>query len=107
MLGASQHLTTVLLRQTEAWEAAFLADCQASGTSLARHLATLRARLPHELPEEEFWHGLRVYRDRAYLRIGYPRPAVSGQAGRDDPRAELSGRRGGRGRLRVQPGAAG
>ena len=70
VLGASQHLTTVLLRQAEAWEAAFLADCQASGTSLAQHLSTLRARLPHELPEEEFWHGLRVYRDRAYLRIG-------------------------------------
>ncbi len=70
VLGASQHLTRVLLRQTEEWEAVFVADCEAPGTSVAQHLSKLRARLPLDLTEEEFWHGLRIYREREYLRIG-------------------------------------
>ncbi len=70
VLGASQHLTTVLLHQAEGWEAAFVADCRAGGKSAGRHLTTLRAGLPLRLPEEEFWRGLRAYRDREYLRIG-------------------------------------
>jgi glutamate-ammonia-ligase adenylyltransferase len=70
VLGASQHLTTVLLRQAEDWEAVFVADCKAPGTSVAQHLATLRTRLLLDLAEEEFWHALRAYREREYLRIG-------------------------------------
>ncbi len=74
VLGASQHLTTVLLRQAEQWEAAFLADCNAPEKSFAEHLAEhfaeLRSQLPLSLSEEEFLAGLRAYRERAYLRIG-------------------------------------
>ena len=70
ILGASQHLTTVLLHQAERWEAAFLADCNAAEKSLAEQLAELRDQLSLSLPEEEFLAGLRAYRERAYLRIG-------------------------------------
>lgn len=70
VLGASQHLTTVLLHQAEGWEVAFMADYEAPGTSVAQHLSTLRTQLTLDLAEEEFWHGLRAYREREYLRIG-------------------------------------
>ena len=70
VLGASQHLTTVLLRQAEQWEAAFLADYNAQGRSAAEHVATLRQQLPPQLSEDEFLQGLRAYREREYLRIG-------------------------------------
>ena len=70
LLGASGHLTGVLLHQGGEWETAFLAD-QASGVkSVTDHLATLRAQLSVDLSDEEFLRGLRAYRNREYLRIG-------------------------------------
>src|SRR5262245_54073515 len=70
LLGSSQYLTTVLLSQGEEWEGVFLADCQASVKTVDMHLAALHARYPLDLPEEDFLHGLRAYRNREYLRIG-------------------------------------
>ena len=70
VLGASQHLTTVLLRQAEQWEIAFLADYNTQGKSAAEHVATLRQQLPPQLSEDEFLQGFRAYREREYLRIG-------------------------------------
>jgi [glutamine synthetase] adenylyltransferase / [glutamine synthetase]-adenylyl-L-tyrosine phosphorylase len=70
VLGGSEHLTNVLLSQGQDWEAAFLADLQSRGKTVAAHLAALRAQLPLDLPDEEFLRGLRAYRNREYLRIG-------------------------------------
>jgi len=70
VLGGSEHLTGVLLNQGQNWETAFLADRQSQGKSVAGHLTALRGLLPLDLPDEEFLRGLRVYRNREYLRIG-------------------------------------
>ena len=73
ILGASQHLTSVLVRQADHWETAFLADCtgqERTGRSVAEHLSVLRSQLPLRLSEEKFLRGLRAYREREYLRIG-------------------------------------
>lgn len=70
LLGSSEHLTNVLLKQGPEWETAFLADRQSPGQTVASHLVALRARLPLDLPDDEFLRGLRVYRNREYLRIG-------------------------------------
>ena len=70
LLGASEHLTGVLLHQEAGWESAFCSDHASSVKSVADHLVTLRAQLSLDFPEEEFLHGLRVYRNREYLRIG-------------------------------------
>jgi glutamate-ammonia-ligase adenylyltransferase len=70
LLGSSQHLTTVLLRQGRQWEEVFLQDRQSSLKDVDTHLSALRAQLPVDLPEEDFLRGLRAYRNREYLRIG-------------------------------------
>jgi glutamate-ammonia-ligase adenylyltransferase len=70
VLGSSQHLTTVLLSQGQAWEAAFLADLQASVKSVDAHLAALYAQFPLDCLEDACLSGLRTYRNREYLRIG-------------------------------------
>lgn len=71
ILGASQHLTSILLRQAEQWEAAFLADCtEQAKKSAAEHISILRSQLPLYRSEDEFLRGLRAYREREYLRIG-------------------------------------
>ncbi len=70
LLGASEHLTGVLLHQEAGWEDAFCSDHTSTVKSVADHLATLRMQLTLDLSEEEFLRGLRVYRNREYLRIG-------------------------------------
>ncbi|NOT54990.1 MAG: hypothetical protein HOP18_10325 [Deltaproteobacteria bacterium] len=70
LLGSSEHLTNVLLKQGAEWEAVFLTDCHSPGKTVVAHLAVLRAQLPLDLPDDEFPRGLRVYRNREYLRIG-------------------------------------
>ncbi len=70
LLGSSQHLTAVLVSQGRDWEQAFLQDRQSPLKSVDAHLSALRARLPVDLPEEDFLRGLRAYRNREYLRIG-------------------------------------
>jgi glutamate-ammonia-ligase adenylyltransferase len=70
VLGASPYLTTVLLNQGADWERVFLEDRRTPLKSVAAHLSALRARVPLELPEEDFLRGLRAYRNREYLRIG-------------------------------------
>ena len=70
LLGASEHLTGVLLHQQAGWEEAFLSDRASQVRSVTDHLVTLQTRLTHNLSEEEFLHDLRVYRNREYLRIG-------------------------------------
>ncbi|MCS6925830.1 MAG: bifunctional [glutamate--ammonia ligase]-adenylyl-L-tyrosine phosphorylase/[glutamate--ammonia-ligase] adenylyltransferase, partial [Candidatus Binatia bacterium] len=70
LLGASQHLASVLLQQGPAWESTFVTDVHASVKSVADHLAALQAQLPLDLAEEDFLRGLRLYRNREYLRIG-------------------------------------
>jgi [glutamine synthetase] adenylyltransferase / [glutamine synthetase]-adenylyl-L-tyrosine phosphorylase len=70
ILGSSEHLTNVLLHQGTEWETAFLADRQSQKKTVAAHLTALRAQLPLDLPDDEFLRGLRVYRNREYLRIG-------------------------------------
>jgi len=70
VLGASPHLTTVLLNQGTDWERVFLEARRTSRKSVAAHLSALHAQLPLELPEEDFLRGLRAYRNREYLRIG-------------------------------------
>jgi glutamate-ammonia-ligase adenylyltransferase len=70
LLGSSQHLTTVLLSQGQAWESAFLADLQASVKSADAHLVALHTQFLLDCPEDAFLRGLRTYRNREYLRIG-------------------------------------
>ncbi len=70
ILGASRHLTHVLLGQGRDWEAAFLADCDAAEKTASIHLSSLRTRLTLDLSEDDFRAGLRAYRNREYLRIG-------------------------------------
>lgn len=70
VLGSSEHLASVLFNQGEAWEAAFLADRQSSDKTVDAHLTALRAQLSLDLPDDEFLRGLRLYRNREYLRIG-------------------------------------
>ena len=70
LLGASQHLTNVLLHQGQNWEAVFLADHSAAEKSTPTHLQACRAALPVNLAEDDFLRGLRAYRNREYLRIG-------------------------------------
>lgn len=70
LLGASEHLTGVLLHQGSRWEDAFLSDHASTIKSVADHLVSLRTRLPLELPDAEFLPDLRGYRNREYLRIG-------------------------------------
>ena len=70
ILGGSEHLTNVLLNQGHEWETAFLTDRQSQGKTVAAHLTALRAQLPLDLPDDEFLRGLRIYRNREYLRIG-------------------------------------
>ncbi len=70
LLGASQHLSTVLVQQEQDWEAVFLTDREAAEKSTATHLQAGRPALPCDLPEDDFLRGLRAYRNREYLRIG-------------------------------------
>ena len=70
LLGASQHLSTVLVQQEQDWEAVFLTDHAATEKSTATHLQACRPALPCDLTEDDFLHGLRAYRNREYLRIG-------------------------------------
>ncbi len=70
LLGASQHLTNVLVHQGQDWEAVFLADRSAEEKSTLTHLQACRAALPLDLAEDDFLHRLRAYRNREYLRIG-------------------------------------
>jgi glutamate-ammonia-ligase adenylyltransferase len=70
LLGASEYLAGVLLRQEATWEEAFLSDYASRVQSAAEYLVNLRARLAPDLPQEEFLRGLRDYRNREYLRIG-------------------------------------
>ena len=70
ILGSSQHLSTVLCQQGDRWEEVFLADRHAALKSVEAHLVALRRQLPHDLREEDFLRGLRVYRNREYFRIG-------------------------------------
>ena len=70
LLGASQHLSTVLVHQGHDWEAVFLADHCAEEKSTPAHLRACRAALPYDLAEDDFLRGLRAYRNREYLRIG-------------------------------------
>ena len=70
LLGASQHLSTVLVQQEQDWEAVFLTDRGATEKSTATHLQACRPALPHALTEDDFLRGLRAYRNREYLRIG-------------------------------------
>ncbi|HEV8713829.1 MAG TPA: bifunctional [glutamate--ammonia ligase]-adenylyl-L-tyrosine phosphorylase/[glutamate--ammonia-ligase] adenylyltransferase, partial [Candidatus Binatia bacterium] len=70
VLGSSQHLTTVLLHQGRQWEEVFLQDRQSSLKGVDVHLSALRTQLLAHLPEEDFFRGLRAYRNREYLRIG-------------------------------------
>ena len=70
VLGASQHLSHVLIRQEQDWEAAFLADRGAAEKSTAAHLQACRSSLRCDLPEDDFLRGLRAYRNREYLRVG-------------------------------------
>lgn len=70
LLGASQHLATVLFTQESRWEEAFLADRQSSVKSVQQHRSALGAHLSLTLPEDDFLRGLRAYRNREYLRIG-------------------------------------
>jgi len=70
LLGASEHLAGVLVGQGQDWEDAFLADLRSAVKRVETHLPTLRAQLALDLPEAEFLRGLRLYRNREYLRIG-------------------------------------
>ena len=70
LLGASEHLTEVLLHQEAGWEDTFCADHASAIKSVTEYLEALRDRLAPDLPEEEFLCGLRAYRNREYLRIG-------------------------------------
>ena len=73
ILGASPHLTNVLLSQGQDWEAAFLADRDAAEKTASVHLSSLRTTLTGlalDLSEDDFRAGLRAYRNREYLRIG-------------------------------------
>ena len=71
VLGASQHLTTVLLRQAEAWEAAFLADCQGLGAPAWPGIWPRCAPgCPTSCPRRSFGTGCGSTATRAYLRIG-------------------------------------
>ena len=73
VLGASQHLTNVLLSQGQDWEAAFLADRDATEKTASVHLSSLRTTLTVlalDLSKDDFRAGLRAYRNRKYLRIG-------------------------------------
>ena len=70
LLGASQHLSNVLIQQEQDWEAAFLTDRGAAEKSTATHLEVCRPALSCDLPEGDFLRGLRAYRNREYLRIG-------------------------------------
>ena len=70
LLGASQHLSHVLVQQGQDWEAVFLTDRSAAERSTASHLQACRPALPCDLAEDDFLYGLRAYRNREYLRIG-------------------------------------
>ncbi len=70
LLGASQHLSNVLIQQEQDWEAAFLTARSAEEKSTATHLQACRPALRYDLPEADFLCGLRAYRNREYLRIG-------------------------------------
>ncbi len=70
LLGASQHLSNVLIQQEQDWEAVFLADHGAGEKSTATHLQACRLALPCDLSKDDFFRGLRAYRNREYLRIG-------------------------------------
>ena len=108
ILGASQHLTNVLLSQGQDWEAAFLVDCDASEKTASVHLPSLRTTLTAfavDLSEDDFRAGLRAYRNREYLRIG-TRDLLARLARRADAGPKRTGRGGCPDCARIQPSTA-
>ena len=57
LLGASQHLSNVLIQQEQDWETVFLTDRGAAKKSTAAHLQACRSSLLCDLPEDDFYAG--------------------------------------------------
>ena len=70
LLGASAHLSDVLIRQGTDWPKFFLRQVKIKERTVAEHLAVLRPMVKEARSLDDFSAALRRHKQREYLRIG-------------------------------------